>query len=120
MRTVRRKPQSEKWNKELFESVKGTPWNTVPGTNQDEVKSNVVFPKVYESIVPDKPPEQKEFCRRRIRITRDDVKQAGMTPGCEGCVAVNRGMASRPHNEECRMRMEKAHEQVSRQEDRKV
>ena len=53
VRTVRRKPQSEKWNKALFESVRGTPWNTVPGTNQDEIKSKVVFPTVYETIVPD-------------------------------------------------------------------
>ena len=37
VRTVRRKPQSEKkWNKEMFVGIKGTPWNTVPGTVQDD------------------------------------------------------------------------------------
>ena len=117
VRTVRRKPQSEKWNQELFQSVKGTPWNTVPGTNQDEIRSKVVFPTVYESIVPDKPPEPKEFFRRRIRITRDDVKHAGMTPGCEGCVAANRGITSRPHSEECRMKME---EYMSKRQDKRI
>ena len=72
---------------------------------------------MYESIVPDKPPEPKEFYRRIIRITRDDVRQAGMTPGCEGCVAANRGIASRPHSEECRMRME---EHMSKRQDKRV
>ena len=72
---------------------------------------------MYESIVPDKPPEPKELYRRRIRITRDDVKLAGMTPGCEGCVAANRGIASRPRNEECRMRME---EHMSKRQDERV
>ena len=89
--TVRRKPQSDEWDKELFEGVRGTPWNTVPGTNQDEIRSNIVFPTVYESIMPDKPPEPKELYRRRIRTTRDGVRQAGMTQGREGCVAAHRG-----------------------------
>ena len=99
----------------MFAGVKGTPWNTVPGASQDEIRSKVVFPTVYESITPDKPPETKEFLRGRIRITRDDVRDAGMTPGCEGCVAANRGITSRPHNEECRRRSE---ENMSKKQDR--
>ena len=36
-----------------------------------------------------------------------DVKQHGMTPGCPGCIAVNRGAAARGRTEACRRRMDK-------------
>ena len=75
------------------------------------------FPTVYESIIPDKLPEPKEFLRGRIIITKDDVRDVGMTPGYEGCVAANRGITSRPHNEECRRRVE---EHMSKKQDRRI
>ena len=46
--------------------------------------------------------------RRRTYIKKEDVKKYGMTEGCEGCKAANRGSKAVGHTEECRSRMEKS------------
>jgi hypothetical protein len=49
--------------------------------------------------------EEKEVQIRRLRINKKDVEKFGMTPGCDGCRAANRGAPARNHNEECRKRI---------------
>ena len=42
-----------------------------------------------------------------IRDSKADVKRYGMTPGCDGCLKVNRGEDSSNHSDQCRLRIEK-------------
>ena len=53
-------------------------------------------------------PITKESKPRRIYITRSDISKDkyGMTPGCKGCEAINRGLHGQ-HDERCRARIEK-------------
>ena len=41
-------------------------------------------------------------------ITKDDVENMGMTPGCKGCIAAKNNWPPRNHTEACRVRMETA------------
>ena len=41
-----------------------------------------------------------------VRIERDDVMRFGMTVGCPGCIAINRGDPHKQHSKECRTRIE--------------
>jgi hypothetical protein len=52
------------------------------------------------------------FKPRGIYIKKDDLREEnyGMTPGCRGCEAANRGISG-VHNERCRPRIEKAIEE---------
>ena len=45
---------------------------------------------------------------RRARITRTDIEQVGITPGCPGCKCTLRRGVEREHTEECRKRIEDA------------
>ena len=51
--------------------------------------------------------QSKKFQPRGIYIRREDVKEEkyGITPGCRGCEAANRGHSG-IHNERCRLRIE--------------
>ena len=44
--------------------------------------------------------------RQRVSITREHVRQMGVTVGCRGCKAVNLGLRAENHSEVCRRRFE--------------
>ena len=53
--------------------------------------------------------EEEQHQYRRASIKRKDVDILGLTPGCRGCISLNRknpGGKSIEHNEECRKRHE--------------
>ena len=54
------------------------------------------------------PPTSRESIPRRIYIKKDDVSDSkyGITVGCRGCEAANRGLVG-IHSESCRVRIEK-------------
>ena len=107
VRSVRRKGTAQaRWDVELWDKVKGTPWEPVPGREGVEVMSKVELPPAPVEVPPmaDVPRWEQDW--RRPKIERKDVKNLGMTPGCPGCIAANRGSAARRHTEECRKRME--------------
>jgi len=112
VRSYNRRPEEERWNQEEFGSVVGTPWEPAPGRGGIEVKSRFQYEKDDEAIIP--PPSTREVIPRRIYIRREDVSDSkyGLTPGCRGCEAANRGSTG-IHNEECRKRIELA---ISREE----
>ena len=53
--------------------------------------------------------QSRDFKPRGIYIRKEDLREEnyGMTPGCKGCEAANRGITA-VHNERCRFRIEKA------------
>ena len=107
VRSFQRKPEEERWNQAEFLSAKGLPCQPIPGGKDAEVKSHFQYKEVEEEILP--MPGTRESILRRIYIRREDVAddRYGLTPGCRGCEAANRG-GTGIHNEGCRLRIEKA------------
>lgn len=95
----------ERWNAEAIQSMKGTPWEVVPGREGIGLTSHIYMPEEKEPIVIEERTEEEKQTRR-VRITSNDIVSYGMMPGCHGCVAWSRGSTGRTHTEECRMRMQ--------------
>ena len=106
VRSIRRRPEDERWNRDESHSMRGVPWEVVPGHPDRELKSRVLLPRAVP--VPGPEAEVREVPVRRMYIQRKDVEKYGATEGCEGCKAAVRGGESRNHTEECRKRIEKA------------
>ena len=71
------------------------------------MKSHFRYERDEEPIIP--PPSTSDVIPRRIDIKREDVSEPkyGLTPGCRGCEAANRGSTG-IHNETCRKMIELA------------
>ena len=85
--------------------AKGVPWEPVPGREGIAIKSMIDIPKVGDPPMPVEVGIDKEISRRRAGLTNDDIMTHGLTPGCPGCLAANRGIM-RNHNDTCRRRIE--------------
>ena len=107
VRSYRRKSEDERWNQEELGLGQGVPWEPVPGRNNIEAKSQFRYRDEEEDIIP--MPGTRESIPRRIYITKNDVASVkyGLTEGCRGCEAANRGTVG-IHNERCRDRIEQA------------
>ena len=103
--TFNRRPEEERWNQEEFGAVQGTPWEPIPGRGGIEVKSRFQVRGDEEEPIPQ--PSTRDVVPRRIYIRREDVSESkyGLTPGCKGCEAANRGSTG-IHSEACRKRVE--------------
>ena len=103
MRTVRRVGLvSERWNKEAVNGMRGTPWEPIPGRVGIEVKASVHFKEDKDELKGAQEGGRRPIIRRRVKITKGEVERMGMTPGCVGCRAANRGEAALRHSDECR------------------
>ena len=97
----------DRWNAERVLEVQGTPWQTIPG--RKGVQIPVKVPMAEESTAAPPPVEEGEPAvriKRRSKLQRQDVIQAGLTPGCPGCTAISRNAESQNHTEECRKKVE--------------
>ncbi len=56
-----------------------------------EIKSSVNLPRYDDEIRDTELGVERDVVRRRLKIMKEDVKEFGMTAGCSGCIAVNRG-----------------------------
>ena len=82
---------AERWNIEKFNSFRGVPWSTVPGYEQDEIKSRIILPEPRGPIIPPEATQEKPtHAPRRMRLQQDDVIKAGFTKGCPGCLPLDR------------------------------
>ena len=103
-RSVRRRPQKERWNSEEIRGIKGAPWAPVPGEDHEEVP--VVIRVGDEAIIPPRPRREQEEARpKRVYIKKEDIVEHGATAGCPGCRAARLGQTAQGHTEECRRRM---------------
>ena len=89
VRSLRRKPVGQRWGSTVWKSMKGVPWEAVPGHPERELKSKVIMPSMDVQQPPK--PEEKERQVRRFYIKARDVLKYGATAGCEGCKAAVRG-----------------------------
>ena len=107
---MRRRAEGDRWDGELMKQIRGTPQTPDPNTEGIEVPVRVEAPSVNVNVVPQelRPPRVEETPRRVYLKPKDFVKH-GYTEGWEGCRRLRTGnMSFRPHNEECRSRLEAA------------
>ena len=109
-RTLQRTPASIRWARSNAEMVRGVPWKT----SEDDQKADGDDMEVIK--LDDIPETHQEGRRerfgdipvpRRVKISREDLQMHGYTAKCEGCRAIMAGRPQRPHNEDCRRRMER-------------
>ena len=76
----RHSSHAERWDLEKFNRFKGVPWATVPGYEQDEIKSHIVLPEPRGPIIPPEAAQEKPtHAPRRIGLRQEDVIKAGFT-----------------------------------------
>jgi hypothetical protein len=104
-RSIKRKPDDEKFIFGELDKVKGLTLAPVPG------KEGYGVPTKIDIELPDHGMRAKdieeEVIVRRMRITRKNIEDFGMMEGCPGCKAVRLGRMAQTHSEECRNRIEK-------------
>ena len=106
-RSIKRKPEAERWDVEMMKSLRGTPWEVVPGHKDRALQCRVIVDRTDRGQdVPGMPAEPEEVIGI-IYITKRDLIKYGRTEGCPGCRASLREGDSKPHNKECRERIEK-------------
>ena len=112
VRTVLRRPKSDRWNPDAVKDIRATP--RVPNPkDQDEKeamperltrKVELCIDGMNLEVPKDEP---KGMNLRDFRITKKILQKHGYTTKCGGCEAAKIG-ASRPHDSGCRKRLEKA------------
>ena len=87
--TVRRRPPSERWSKQLLDGIVGTPAVPVPGIGGRKVPT---YAKKFSAAAQEK--KTTEFAQqppveppkvRNFKIMKEDVETWGATPNCPGC-----------------------------------
>ena len=120
-RTVKRLVASSRWDKELLNNIKGSPWAPVDGEKVEGIPVEVYVPPVAD--VP-KAPEERQPQIRRMKIAKNVYLEHGH-PDCRGCEAIRRGRDRCPHSKECVERVRKTlgdlpewQEKLKREEER--
>ena len=106
-RTVRRKPEEERWQRENLERIVGVPWRKSEEEEGDGegMRTDVrVMDKDYRERLEGE--ERAMPVPRRVYISKADLDRWGYTVGCPGCVSIIRRTARQGHTEACRKRME--------------
>ena len=99
-RTMRRKPEPERWTKSNLKMIGGVPWKTSdqdPSIDGEDMKMMVtVMDKEYRERVMAEA-QILEKAPRRFNITKQDLEKHGYTKGCPSCSAVLRKVARQSH-----------------------
>ena len=106
-RTIRRKPEGERWSRKNLDKIGGVPWKMTKAGDGDgeELKTEVtIMDKEYRERAR---LEEHEAVPRKVYIAKEDLEVHGYTVGCPGCKSVLRGTTRQAHTEACRRRMEK-------------
>ena len=91
VRSIKRKSGEDKWNKAMMESVRGVPWEVIPGHPERELKCRVIFERSKPEVNEQQTVDEPEEIIKRIYITKKDLNKYGRTEGCDGCRASLRG-----------------------------
>ena len=75
---------NQRWNREQFNAMRGTPWEPIPGQPGSDVKSFI--PNGDDTgIIPKKQGVSRPCYARRSSIYQEDVRINLPTDGCRGC-----------------------------------
>eukprot|EP00435_Cladocopium_sp_Y103_P036193 s510_g9.t1 len=122
--SVKRKALEQRWSKEGFEKLRGTPWKMRPQSAEDlDAPVAIELPEARGRLSPE--PAARDAAPRNLYVTRKDVED-NPTPGCPGCIAIAVGLPARSHSSECRtlvqqrlMRTEEGKQRVLKAQKRK-
>ena len=76
---------TQRWSADRVKSLQGTPWQPIPGRNEEAIPVRVrLAEEGSEPILPnpDSIGAPKPEIKRRARISRNDVIRIGYTIGC--------------------------------------
>ena len=111
VQSIRRKPEPDRFVKEILMSLKGVPWNP----NSDENPSNTLdFPLTVEVENPEIPRGSIEAYERPVQsrrhyVLKGDLIKYGFSEGCKACDEIRKGRSKTggvAHTSECRQRIE--------------
>ena len=85
-RSVRRRPDDERWDIDNVLDIKGTPDNPTPGLSPEFLRAPVVAPPNVLEPADEQPSEEPGLTGRRVRLTQLDFDEHGFTPGCAACI----------------------------------
>ena len=110
--TIKRRPESERFEAEVFDSMVGVPWELVPqsvaGMKDRGMRQEISIGLPSEEL-PDETAEgrkSKGYVPRGLYIRRDvELAEFGYTANCDGCAAAKHGLAHRQHSRACRERI---------------
>ena len=112
-RSIRRKPEEEKWNwKNIRGGIFGVPWEKSDRNLQDDVEQIRVreFTEEEKRLIDEEKKKNdlnKVPLKMTIRVA--DIIQHGATVNCPGCKsAIKQSKNTLPHTTACRSRFEKA------------
>ena len=112
VRTVKMRPESERWSKKAIEEIVATPdapnatdpsQRMVKGTRETKGAN---AEDAGGQDLPKAPVRHEVGLTREFKITYKLLKRFGFTPGCNGCEAKIDGGAQTAHSAECRQRLE--------------
>ncbi len=103
-RTVRRLTDEKKWDGDFIKRIVGTPWAPIDGRSPMHIGARIHRQDVPEEHVPEE--ANPTVQTKRFRITREDLRKYGYTPGCAGCRSAQiPGYRAVAHTEKCRSRI---------------
>merc|ERR1712086_474798 len=115
VRTVLRRPASDRWNPEAIKNIKATPRTPNPADEDQEraqperdtrtrkIEVDGEGADINMDYGKDQPAKNREF-----KITKNILDKLKFTAGCKGCDAVINGSGARAHSDGCRKRLEEA------------
>jgi len=98
---------ADQWKSMSLFEIAGVPWRPIPGRDGVELKSHVRMASEFGDKMEHAEGQQQPFVARAVEFLKEDIKKYGMSPGCAGCTAANRGTPAVNHSDSCRIRIEK-------------
>ena len=105
-RTVRRKPESERWSRKNIGRVVATPWKMKVDEAGDGEEMRTAVRVMDKDYVDAETREAHEKVPRNVYIRVEDLDRLGYTMGCPGCKSILRKTTRQQHSESCRRRVE--------------
>ena len=107
VRTVKRFPPNKRFNIDLLNSIKGTPWD-LAGFQVPELPVELQLQPIPADSIPRVIDLESETEVRDFKIMKRNLEKHGFTEGCPGCDAAKNNTQQRPHTTDCRNRMRNA------------
>ena len=109
-RSIKRRPESERWDADEIMKVTGTPWKPYLFSESDELLSKPPQPVIIKEDGPVRADRDSDnpAIPRSFAITRRDLVNYGYTPACPGCYAAANDRKHKSHTPVCRDRIAKA------------
>ena len=103
-RTIKRKPEDERWSARKLELIVGVPWRPEALGEEREEGDSVPLIRVEprEPQVRVEAPLAAEPVPRRLYIRSKDIERCACPTDCKGCMASIKGGRVQTHSDACR------------------